>query len=180
MSNFRKINKTLDNQFNAINKRIQALDKVFGKDTATYNEYESIIRKNFVYSVNKAGNVQIKRGKANAQLNRFQRQALDFLTTGGETVGTMRAEAKKYLKDADREITKALIDEMAMKMDYVKSHRDMISRISDQMSDGVALPDSLLDLYNRAAGRTDELTYDELYDLMTTAMPDYNLYIEGM
>lgn len=171
MSNFRKINKTLDNQFNAINKRLDELAKTFGRDTQAYNEYESIIRKNFEYRINKAGNVQIKRGKANANLNRFQKQAMDFLLKGGETVGTMRSAAKQYLRENDREITKQLIDEMAVKMDYVKAHNGVISKISGQENID-ALADSLKNLYNKAAGRSYELTYDELYDLLVEAAPD--------
>ena len=93
------IGSSFDNTFNAINKRLDALAEQFGKDTAAYNEYESIIRKNFEYRVNKAGNVQIKRGKANANLNRFQKQALQHLLTGGQTVGSMNAAAKQALKD---------------------------------------------------------------------------------
>lgn len=177
MSNFRKISKVLDNQFNAINKRLDELAKTFGRDTQAYNEYESIIRKNFEYRVNKAGNVQIKRGKANANLNRFQRQALDFMTQGGESVGTMREAAKQYLKENNREISKQIIDEMAVKMDYVKAHSKMISKISEQKTEGATVSDSLNDLYFKAAGRSEELTYDELYDLMVKAMPDYNIYI---
>lgn len=169
---FRNISNDLDNQFNAINKRLQELDKVFGKDTAAYNEYESIIRKNFEYRTNKAGTVQIKRGKANSNLNRFQKQALDRLTKGGQTVGTMRAAAKKSLQDEGKKATRDAIDERAIKMDYVKEHKDVISRISEQMENGLEMPDSLLDLYNAAAGRSDELTYDQLYDLLVNAAGD--------
>lgn len=162
---------SFDNAFNAINKRLDALAEQFGKDTAAYNEYESIIRKNFEYRVNKAGNVQIKRGKANANLNRFQKQALNFLLKSGKTVGSMNAAAKQALINEDKEITKDAIREMAIKQDYVNDHKGVISKISDQENID-ALPDSLKNLYNRAAGRSDELTYSELYDLMVEAAPD--------
>lgn len=165
------IGSSFDNTFNAINKRLDALAEQFGKDTAAYNEYESIIRKNFEYRVNKAGNVQIKRGKANANLNRFQKQALQHLLTGGQTVGSMNAAAKQALKDEGKKATKQAIKEMAIKQDYVKAHKDVISKISNQENID-ALPDSLKDLYNRAAGRSDELTYSELYDLMVEAAAD--------
>ena len=166
------IGSSFDNTFNAINKRLDALAEQFGKDTAAYNEYESIIRKNFEYRVNKAGNVQIKRGKANANLNRFQKQALQHLLTGGQTVGSMNASAKQALKDEGKKATKQAIKEMAIKQDYVKAHRDLISRISEQVNEGQEMPDSVLDLTNRAAGRSDELSYSELYDLMVEAVPD--------
>lgn len=166
------ISDNLDNVFNAINKRLQELNKTFGRDTAAYNDYESIIRKNFEFRQTKNGTIQLKRGKANSNLNRFQRQALDHLVKGGQTVGSMRAGAKKALKDEGKDITKQAIDEMVIKQDYVKAHRDIISRISEQINEGMEMPDSLKDLYNRAAGRSDELTYSELYELMVQAAPD--------
>lgn len=166
------ISENLDNVFNAINKRLQELNKTFGRDTAAYNDYESIIRKNFEFRQTKNGTIQLKRGKANSNLNRFQRQALEHLVKGGQTVGSMRAGAKKALKDEGKDITKQAIEEMAIKQDYVKAHRDIISRISEQINEGMEMPDSLKDLYNRAAGRSDELTYSELYDLMVNAAAD--------
>ena len=172
MKKLTDISSSFDNAFNAINKRMQELDKQFGKDPAAYNEYESLIRKNFEYRVNSAGQVQIKRGKANANLNRFQRQALKHMLKGGQTVGSMKASAKQALQDEGIKATKQAVKEMAIKQDYVKSHRDLISRISEQVNEGQELPDSLLDLYNRAAGRSDELSYSELYDLMVEAVPD--------
>lgn len=47
----------------------------------------------------------------------------------------------------------------------------------DQVKTGANITDSLAALYNRAAGRTDELSYDELYDLMNRALPDKELYM---
>lgn len=166
------ISKKLDNTFNAINKRLQELNKAFGLDTAAYNDYESIIRKNFEFRQTKNGTIQLKRGKANSNLNRFQKQALEYLLKGGQTVGSMRAGAKKALKDEGKDITKQAIDEMVIKIDYVKAHREVIGKISTQMKLGTQLADSLKDLYNRAAGRSDELTYSALYDLMVQAAPD--------
>lgn len=166
------VSDNLDNVFNAINKRLQELNKTFGRDTAAYNDYESIIRKNFEFRQTKNGTIQLKRNKANSNLNRFQKQALEHLVKGGQTVGSMRAGAKKALKDEGKDITKQAIDEMAVKIDYVKAHKDVISKISDQKALGMEMPDSLNDLYFRAAGRSDELTYSELYDLMVSAAPD--------
>ena len=166
------VSDNLDNAFNAINKRLQELNKTFGRDTAAYNDYESIIRKNFEFRQTKNGTIQLKRGKTNSNLNRFQRQALEHLVKGGQTVGSMRASAKKALKDEGKDITKQAIDEMAVKIDYVKAHKDVISKISEQKALGMEMPDSLNDLYFRAAGRSDELTYSELYDLMVSAAPD--------
>ena len=166
------ISENLDNVFNAINKRLLELNKTFGRDTAAYNDYESIIRKNFVFRQTKNGTIQLKRGKANSTLNRFQRQALEHLLKGGQTVGSMKAAAKQALKNEGADITKQAIEEMAIKQDYVKAHRDIISRISEQINEGIEMPDSLKDLYNRAAGRSDELTYSELYDLMVNAAAD--------
>ena len=166
------ISDNLDNVFNAINKRLQELNKTFGRDTAAYNDYESIIRKNFEFRQTKNGTIQLKRGKANSNLNRFQRQALEHLVKGGQTVGSMNSAAKQALKNEGADITKQAIEEMAIKQDYVKAHKDVISKISDQINEGMELPDSLKDLYNRAAGRSDELTYSELYDLMVNAAAD--------
>ena len=166
------ISENLDNVFNAINKRLQELNKTFGRDTAAYNDYESIIRKNFEFRQTKNGTIQLKRGKANSTLNRFQRQALEHLLKGGQTVGSMKAAAMQALKNEGADITKQAIEEMAIKQDYVKAHRDIISRISEQINEGIEMPDSLKDLYNRAAGRSDELTYSELYDLMVNAAAD--------
>ena len=166
------ISENLDNVFNAINKRLQELNKTFGRDTAAYNDYESIIRKNFEFRQTKNSTIQLKRGKANSNLNRFQRQALEHLVKGGQTVGSMRAAAKQALINEGADITKQAIEEMAIKQDYVKAHRDIISRISEQINEGMEMPDSLKDLYNRAAGRSDELTYSELYDLMVNAAAD--------
>lgn len=166
------ISDNLDNVFNAINKRLQELNKTFGRDTAAYNDYESIIRKNFEFRQTKNGTIQLKRGKANSNLNRFQRQALEHLVKGGQTVGSMKAAAKQALQKEGADITKQAIEEMAIKQDYVKAHRDIISRISEQINEGMEMPDSLKDLYNRAAGRSDELTYSELYDLMVNAASD--------
>lgn len=167
------ISDNLDNVFNAINKRLQELNKTFGRDTAAYNDYESIIRKNFEFRQTKNGTIQLKRGKANSNLNRFQRQALEHLVKGGQTIGSMRASAKKALKDeGEKDFSISDVDQMAIKQDYVKAHRDIISRISEQINEGMEMPDSLKDLYNRAAGRSDELTYSELYDLMVNAAAD--------
>lgn len=166
------ISENLDNVFNAINKRLLELNKAFGRDTAAFNDYESIIRKNFEFRQTKNGTIQLKRGKANSNLNRFQRQALEHLVKGGQTVGSMRAAAKKALKDEGKDITRQAIDEMAIKIDYVKAHKDVISKISEQKALGMEMPDSLNDLYFRAAGRSDELTYSELYDLMVSSAPD--------
>lgn len=167
------VSDNLDNVFNAINKRLQELNKTFGRDTAAYNDYESIIRKNFEFRQTKNGTIQLKRGKANSNLNRFQRQALEHLVKGGQTVGSMRAGAKKALKDEGKEdFTISDVDQMVIKIDYVKAHKDVISKISEQKALGMEMPDSLNALYFRAAGRSDELTYSELYDLMVNAAPD--------
>ena len=109
----------------------------------------------------------------------FQQAALDDLIKGGDTVGSLRREAAKYAKQHGQgRLPADELDALVEKMDYVKSNRDLIGYISEQIKAGVAITDSMRDLYNRAAGRTQELGYDELYDLMQQVQGDLEEYYD--
>lgn len=167
----------LDKAYRRINERMQKLYETFGTDSPSYQQYATILDINDMNTYyNKKGALQIRTGKANAQLDKFQQLGLNDLLEGGETVGSLRKAAKAYAKEHGLGKS-ADIDELAQKMDYVKAHRDMIGTLSKQQRYGFALTDTLNDLLNRAAGRSDELSYDELYDLMVAAEGDYNLYV---
>lgn len=166
------LDKNLDNEYRKLNARLVSLYEKFGEDFGLYQEQASIIARNFETRTAPNGAIQIQRGKANADINKFQKSALDAVLQSG-SVKSEIASARKYLKEHGQKATKDEINNLILKRDYVKQHRDMISQISEQINAGMAIPDSMKDLYNRAAGRSEELTYDELYDLMKTAEPDY-------
>ena len=63
------------------------------------------------------------------------------------------------------------------KQEFVKDNRDLITWVSQQIKSGATITDNLANLYNRAAGRSDEISYDELYDLINKALPDKELYM---
>lgn len=165
----------LDKVYRRINDRMQALFETFGPDNPTYQRYASEVQQNFKINIDPYGRVQIKTGKANASIDQFQRDALNALTKF-DTRQSLRAEAKKYAKEHGLGRS-ANIDELVEKQEFVKANRDLISWISEQIRSGHALTDSMAALYNRAAGRTDELEYDELYDLINAALPDRELYM---
>ena len=135
------------------------------------------MHQNFDVKIMPDGRTKVKEGKSNSSLNRFQQAALDDLIKGGDTVGSLRREAAKYAKQHGQGSLPAdELDALVEKMDYVKSNRDLIGYISEQIKAGVAITDSMRDLYNRAAGRTQELGYDELYDLMQQVEGDLEEY----
>lgn len=166
----------LDNEYRKINARMQTLFEKYGEDFNLYQREATLISKNFETRIAPNGAIQIKRGKANSEINKFQKKALEKVSEMGG-VQTEIKEARKYLQEQGIDKpTQQQIDELVMKKDYVKENRDMISKISKQINQGLALTDNMADLYNRAAGRSEELTYDELYDLMKRAEPDFNQY----
>lgn len=165
---------SLDTEYRRINDRMQRLFEAYGMDNPTYQQYASEVQANFEFNILPDGRVQIKQGKANENIDLFQRRVLNDMLKG-DTYGSLRKEARKYAKEHGYGKSKDL-DELVEKMEYVKANRDLISWISEQIKAGANLTDNLKKLYNRAAGRTDELSYDELYDLMTQAMPDRELY----
>lgn len=165
----------LDNDYRRINDRMQKLWETYGADNPTYQNYASQVQANFNINILPDGRVQIKQGKANANINLYQRRALNDMLKM-DTRGSLRAEAKKYAKEHGLGKS-ANIDELVEKQEFVKANRDLITWISDQVKTGANITDSLATLYNRAAGRTDELSYDELYDLMNRALPDKELYM---
>lgn len=166
-----------DNVYNKINKRMQKLFEIFGEDFEAYQKYKSQVEKYFVFNVNKkTGIPQISRGKANEYLNKYQMDALNRLLKM-DTVSTLKKKAKETLiKEGVNRPTAEQVNERIEIIDYVKSHKELITWISEQLRSEAQLHDSMLNLYNRAAGRSDELTYDELYELMLPAQGDYNKY----
>ena len=167
----------IDKQIRKINDRMQKLYEVYGPDSPSYQHYASTVQQNFDIKLMPDGRVKVREGKSNAGLNRFQQAALDDLIKGGDTVGSLRREAAKYAKQHGRgKLPADELDALVEKMDYVKSNRDLIGYISEQIKAGVAITDSMRDLYNRAAGRTEELSYDELYDLMQQVQGDLEDY----
>lgn len=167
----------IDKQIRKINDRMQKLFEVYSADSPAYQHYASTVHQNFDVKIMPDGRTKVKEGKSNSSLNRFQQAALDDLIKGGDTVGSLRREAAKYAKQHGQgRLPADELDALVEKMDYVKSNRDLIGYISEQIKAGVAITDSMRDLYNRAAGRTQELGYDELYDLMQQVEGDLEEY----
>lgn len=164
----------LDNEYRKINARMQKLYETYGADSPTYQQYASAVQSNFNINILNDGRVQIKQGKANANINTYQRRALNEILDF-DTRQTLRKEAQEYAKKHGLGKSKSL-DELVEKQEFVKANRDLITWISEQVRAGHALSDNLATLYNRAAGRTDELSYDELYDMINHALPDRELY----
>lgn len=165
----------LDNEYRRINDRMQKLWETYGADNPTYQQYASQVQANFNINILPDGRVQIKQGKSNANLNLFQRRALNDLMKL-DTRGSLRKQAKQYAKEHGLGKS-ANIDELVEKQEYVKDNRDLITWVSQQIKSGATITDNLANLYNRAAGRSDELSYDELYDLINKALPDKELYM---
>lgn len=165
----------LDNEYRRINDRMQKLWDTYGADNPTYQQYASQVQANFNINILPDGRVQIKQGKSNASINLFQRRALNDLMKM-DTRGSLRKQAKQYAKEHGLGKS-ANIDELVEKQEYVKDNRDLITWVSQQIKSGATITDNLANLYNRAAGRSDELSYDELYDLINKALPDKELYM---
>jgi hypothetical protein len=165
----------LDNEYRRINDRMQKLWETYGADNPTYQQYASQVQANFNINILPDGRVQIKQGKSNANINLFQRRALNDLMKM-DTRGSLRKQAKQYAKEHGLGKS-ANIDELVEKQEYVKDNRDLITWVSQQIKSGATITDNLANLYNRAAGRSDELSYDELYELINKALPDKELYM---
>lgn len=165
----------LDNEYRRINDRMQKLWDTYGADNPTYQQYASQVQANFNINILPDGRVQIKQGKSNGNINLFQRRALNDLMKL-DTRGSLRKQAKQYAKEHGLGKS-ANIDELVEKQEYVKDNRDLITWVSQQIKSGATITDNLANLYNRAAGRSDELSYDELYDLINKALPDKELYM---
>ena len=165
----------LDNEYRRINDRMQKLWETYGADNPTYQQYASQVQANFNINILPDGRVQIKQGKSNTNINLFQRRALNDLMKM-DTRGSLRKQAKQYAKEHGLGKS-ANIDELVEKQEYVKDNRDLITWVSQQIKSGATITDNLANLYNRAAGRSDELSYDELYDLINKALPDKELYM---
>lgn len=165
----------LDNEYRRINDRMQKLWDTYGADNPTYQQYASQVQANFNINIQPDGRVQIKQGKSNTNINLFQRRALNDMMKM-DTRGSLRKQAKQYAKEHGLGKS-ANIDELVEKQEYVKDNRDLITWVSQQIKSGATITDNLANLYNRAAGRSDELSYDELYDLINKALPDKELYM---
>lgn len=165
----------LDNEYRRINDRMQKLWDTYGADNPTYQQYASQVQANFNINILPDGRVQIKQGKSNANINLFQRRALNDLMKL-DTRGSLRKQAKQYAKEHGLGKS-ANIDELVERQEFVKDNRDLITWVSQQIKSGATITDNLANLYNRAAGRSDELSYDELYDLINKALPDKELYM---
>lgn len=165
----------LDNEYRRINDRMQKLWETYGADNPTYQQYASQVQANFNINILPDGRVQIKQGKSNASINLFQRRALNDMMKL-DTRGSLRKQAKQYAKEHGLGKS-ANIDELVEKQEYVKDNRDLITWVSQQIKSGATITDNLANLYNRAAGRSEELSYDELYDLINKALPDKELYM---
>ena len=170
--------KTIDNTINKINKRLVSLYNTFGEDNPTYQNYVSRLSKNKLITYEKNGAFQVSRSSKNLNLNGFQIKTLLTLSKKGGTVKGLQSAARAELKSSGlKKPTIEEVNEYVDKMEFVKDNRDMITGISKQIKQGIAITDSLADLYNRSAGRSEELTYDELYELMRKAKGDYDKYI---
>lgn len=165
----------LDNEYRRINDRMQKLWETYGADNPTYQQYASQVQANFNINILPDGRVQIKQGKSNASINLFQRRALNGMMKL-DTRGSLRKQARRYAKEHGLGKS-ANIDELVEKQEYVKDNRDLITWVSQQIKSGATITDNLANLYNRAAGRSDEVSYDELYDLINKALPDKELYM---
>lgn len=165
----------LDKEYRRINDRMEALYNTYGADSPAYQRYASEVQANFNINIKPDGRIQIKQGKANANINLFQRRALNDILDF-DTRQSLRKEAREYAKKHGLGES-ANIDELVAKQEFVKANRDLITWISEQAKTGHALTDNLAKLYNRAAGRTDELSYDELYTMINQALPDRELYM---
>ena len=165
---------SLDNTYRRINARMQKLYETYGADNPTYQRYASTVENNFNVIIKPDGRVQIREGKTNATMNVYKQRVLDELEKY-DTRQSLRAEARKYAKEHGLGKSNS-IDELVEKHEFVKANRDLITWISEQIRAGANLTDSLAKHYNRAAGRTDEMSYDELYDMINAALPDRELY----
>lgn len=165
---------SLDNTYRRINARMQKLYETYGADNPTYQRYASTVENNFNVIIKPDGRVQIREGKTNATMNVHRSDILAELEQY-DTRQTLRKEAREYAKQYGLGKSKN-IDELVEKQEFVRANRDLITWVSEQIKDGANLTDNLKELYNKAAGRTDELSYDELYDMIKVALPDIELY----
>lgn len=160
----------IDNVYRRINKRMQELFETFGEESTAYQEYAAIVSGNKLKTVTKGnGLIQIKRGKANAMPNDYQRRGIEKLLKSGETTGSLKASALsdllKHKPDGYIPSQQEVLD-YAKKVDYVKGNKEMITYISEQLKAGYTPTAAEMDLYNRAHGRVDEMSYDELFEMM--------------
>ena len=165
-------NMNLDNEYRKINARMQKLYKETG-DSTLYNIYKSMVSKNFETRIGKDGSLQIARGKANSNINKFQRAALNNILKLS-TYQNIEKTAKEELKKKGQKPTKANIKKQIDKQMYVEGHKDLITWASEQAKSGRAnIANSIRSLYNRLAGRDDVPTYDELYSAMKAVERTY-------
>ena len=123
----------LEKDVKRINERINEIAKRFGTESYAYNEYYSAIVSSIPEKYrrfSKHGILQIKRSgelyrTANTPATKQAQQRL----LGLKTVGQLRKEARRSLKEEGEEITKQAIEERMSAidevMDFVTSNRDM-------------------------------------------------------
>lgn len=125
--------RQLEKDVKRINERINEIAKRFGTESYSYNEYYSAVvstipEKYRRYS--KHGVLQIKRSnelyKSASSASTKQAQAR---LLGLKTVGQLRKEARKSLKEEGEDVTPTSLDQRMKDIDevmeFVDSHRDM-------------------------------------------------------
>lgn len=189
------MNKELEKIIRRINRVIESYVKTFGTDFSLYGDILNSLKMNEIATrISNKGIIQIQRGKVNANLNSWQIRELkelakmptayklykktkdDLKNKKDDELGPIEEEVEDKT-DPEKEPPKEkdefdgldpVIVEI-MKKDYVKKNKDIFTYLSDQIKANAKLSKAERDLYNRAAGRSEEMSYDELYTLIYTA-----------
>ena len=190
------MNKELEKIIRRINRVIESYVKTFGTDFSLYGDILNSLKMNEIATrINNKGIIQIQRGKVNANLNSWQIRELKELAkmpTAYELYKKTKDDMKNKKDDEEPDIIEDQVEDKTdpdkeepkekdefdgldpviveiMKKDYVKKNKDIFTYLSDQIKNNAKLSKAERDLYNRAAGRSDEMSYDELYTLIYTA-----------
>lgn len=162
-----------------INRVLESYVLKFGKDYSLYTDILNSLNMNDIATrLSNKGLVQIQRGKVNQNLNKWQLRELEELAkfpTAAEIYKKVKEDLKKNPKppaspkinDPFTGMDPVIIE--ILKRDYVKRNKDIFTYLSNQIKSMGKLSEAERALYNRAAGRSDEMTYDELYDLIRAA-----------
>lgn len=162
-----------------INRLLESYVLKFGKDYSLYTDILNSLSMNDIATrINNKGIIQVQRGKVNQNLNQWQFREIEHLAKL-PTAATIYKKVKEDLKKNPVPPTPpnandpfkgmdAVIREI-LKRDYVKKNKDIFTYLSDQVKSMGKLSEAERALYNRAAGRSEELTYDELYNLIRAA-----------
>ena len=189
------MNKELEKIIRRINRVLESYVKTFGTDFSLYGDILNSLKMNEIATrISSKGIIQIQRGKVNANLNSWQIRELKELAkfpTAYELYKKTKDDMKNKKDDEPDPIEDQVEDKTdpdkeppkekdefdgldpviveIMKKDYVKKNKDIFTYLSDQIKANAKLSKAERDLYNRAAGRSDEMSYDELYTLIYTA-----------